>query len=814
MTALAPALIAPLIAQAAAQDAGEVAEAPTDPASIAQPAPRFELSVPLTLNARYLGNITVEVAADGAAFVDGARLKALLVPRLGAEARQALSAAPSDVAPVEAFEAGGLALTFDQASLQLDAAIITAGLSLGALPIAGRPLPQLEDFAPPEGFSAGLGVAVAAGQTLRSEVGATRDPVRAALEGYARVGGRDGVTVFAAADVIEGAPEPVRRREVLAVKDFYGSAVRATAGDALVPVAGFQTAPPILGLTAARQYATIQPFRNIRSTGRGTIVLERDSLVDVFVNDTLVDTIQLEAGRYELTDFPLATGSNDIRLVARDELGREEVAAFSAFSQAVLLGPGVLDFGVAGGVERRVTAGGFGYGDDPLGSGFVNYGLTERLNLGATVQLSEEIAQLGAIVSAAVPFGTARLSAAVSDADARGQGYAARLDYQARGEVGGNPASLDAAAAYTDARFSGLAGLAADEKFSAQVLLRAQLPGRVSLNLSTASIDFHGPRPGVVRASAGFGRSFGRLVGTVNANYTRRASFADQDAEEEVAVLASLALRLGERGALRARAGTRENLREVELTRARRRQLGDLSGRLRASTSDRGDRVSATGAYFGNRFEAEADLEDIARPGRDAVSQARLRVASFVGYADGTFAVGRSAPEGFVIVKRHRSLEGSEVVALDASGQRDFAEAGAFGPALVPVERAYLPRRIEMRVDPLPTGYDLGSGGEDVLPPLGGGYVLQVGSDASRTVLGVLTDAEGEPVALKSGRFERVDGNEALSRQVFTNSRGRFVAERIAAGEYVLIVDGVRSGTVVIEEDTEGMVDAGIVVLE
>ena len=151
-------------------------------------------------------------------------------------------------------------------------------------------------------------------------------------------------------------------------------------------------------------------------------------------------------------------------------------------------------------------------------------------------------------------------------------------------------------------------------------------------------------------------------------------------------------------------------------------------------------------------------------------------------------------------------------MALTDGNGRQIARAGWFGPAVAPIDRAYSAQRYELRVDPLPNGYDLGDGLISVFPGYGNGYAMTIGSDASRTALGVLVDPEGKPRGLISGTIERDDGDDvAAPRPFFTNRGGRFVGDGLAPGRYRLVVQGRAIGEFIIPQDSEGVVDVGLI---
>ena len=184
---------------------------------------------------------------------------------------------------------------------------------------------------------------------------------------------------------------------------------------------------------------------------------------------------------------------------------------------------------------------------------------------------------------------------------------------------------------------------------------------------------------------------------------------------------------------------------------------------------------------------------------------------TFIGYADGRVAIGRSADEGFVIAALHPSLRGAQASIL--TGDRVVARSGWLGPALVPVGRAYGVGRYEVKVDPLPVGYDLGAGTINVFPGFGTGYRATIGSDESHIAVGILVGPSG-PLALVAGTIEPMEPERRKTwkpRGFFTNRSGRFVADRLAPGRYRMMLPGQQQTMFEIAKNAEGLIDVGTI---
>lgn len=77
------------------------------------------------------------------------------------------------------------------------------------------------------------------------------------------------------------------------------------------------------------------------------------SSVDVFVNNALVAQQQVAPGPFSVTNIAPVTGGGDLRLVIRDELGRERIITRPFYSSPMLLRPGLIDFSFTLGFARE-----------------------------------------------------------------------------------------------------------------------------------------------------------------------------------------------------------------------------------------------------------------------------------------------------------------------------------------------------------------------------------------------------------------------------------------------------------------------------
>ena len=195
------------------------------------------------------------------------------------------------------------------------------------------------------------------------------------------------------------------------------------------------------------------------------------------------------------------------------------------------------------------------------------------------------------------------------------------------------------------------------------------------------------------------------------------------------------------------------------------------------------------------------------QPGEQRTS---VRVGTSIAFADGKFGWGAPVHGGYAIVYPHDTLKDKEIII----GTKDHVrgKVDGWGAAVVSNLPVYSQTNVTYDVDNLPIGYSLGSGGFDLRAPHGGGYALMVGSGYSVSAYGSLVDTAGQPLKLLSG-VAFPEGNRGKEVTVITNADGRFAAEGLAPGGWVIEMSG-DTGTLTYKLDvpkgTDGLIRAGV----
>lgn len=783
----------------------------------------FELTLPLLLDGRYAGDVLAQVTIDNSAAVSADRLAQLLEGVASAAFQERLRATGEDdpFLPLPAVSALGLPLTLDPTTLQLVGSLQGDDREMQSVSLEAEPLAQRAPVIEPKRFA--VGVSFAGSQRYiheSSNGGAGVDPLSGRINGSVNVGGKSGLNLIGEAQYFEETEEPFQRGDVAAFKDFTDRALRVTVGDVNPITSGFQTTVGIGGIGVQRLFAEIQPFRNIRASGRRSFILERPSTVEVFVNGVPSRTLRLQAGSFELTDIPFTNGLNDVVIVVQEGAGtRQEIAAFSQFFNFNLLAPGVNEFEFIVGTPDS-SDGLQRYDANVAGTGFFRTGVTRYLTLAAHGQMGDGFGMIGSEATIATPVGVLFGEAAASQDEELGDGYAGTVGVNIGGSSSGGQRELVVLAEKLDERFTTLGQsvaadggnpvLATDRDYE----LRAR--GLTPLGGGVQGAAFLSFAPGLKgfpdqhQASLNLSRSFGRLSTTVSYDWAN-----DGVRDEQHRVLFGLNLRLGDRQTLRAQVDSLDDRYLTEWRRLQRFSVGSVG--LRAGLEGGVEDYNAFGGveYFGNRFSGNVNHERIEVIGGDDAGDVEqsttVDVETAVAFADGRFAIGRRADRGFVIVSRHPTLKSHPVAIETPFLDTTLARAAFLGPALTPIELPYVPSSFEFDVRNLPLGYDIGDEIIQIQPGAFSGYVVQVGSEAASTVMGVLKTRDARPVTLRGGQLQSRDNADASPVPFFTNRTGRFVAEGVASGTYdIMLVDEENTiGLLEIAPGEPGVVDVG-----
>ncbi len=781
----------------------------------------FEISLPASLDDRYLGDIAIMIEGDKISF-DGQRLVDLLREDLSKPALDILASriVNGKLTPQTA--------TTEAILVQYNASLQEIRISTSAsarqrriIDFRTSPSDDKSEISVPSNISAFVTSSVAYEYIWENNVrggGATgRQPVSGTIDFGGRIGGDKGIAFISRQNYQEGRNNFLQRTETQLIYDRVDDLLRVTAGDLRYRGANFQSLPKLAGVSVERFFG-LEPSRVFRPVGQTAFELERSSTVDVRINGIVLRQLLLKQGRYDLRDIPLVQGANDVELVIRDDTGREQVISNRNFFDYNLLEPGLSDFSFTAGVRSRPVSNGIRYSDSYAFSGFYRRGLSGTLTAGADFQADKQGATAGSSIVWAAPIGIFRLEAAGSKRSGIGSGFALDAGYSVTGRFAKNiwrwTAQLNGQ--FQSKRFSTLSDIVLPTTGELR-------PTVFSLNANTQINNARWNFTASGQYEKGRGISPTRKSGLVGATYSLSSRisigafgrYADNGNAKEKGGFFQITWRPGRSQNVRATYDTSRQEAQVGYRYSPTSNVGSTQADINLRRNNLRDDFNVSGGLFhsNNRFEltAQHDVFSTADLSSNRIQTTRVSVSNSIVFAGGKIALARPVREGFAILSTHESLKGKRVLA-DPTESGVRARSDALGPAVVPDLSSYNRTSLYYDVENLEAGYDLGSGQFGLKAPLYAGYKLTVGSGTSVTMLGkILISNKLTPVALTAGKMESLSDPSAIAISVFTNRNGRLAGTGFKPGKYRLTMytDPPYVTEITIPENAPNLFDIG-----
>ena len=595
------------------------------------------------------------------------------------------------------------------------------------------------------------------------------------------------------------------------VYDDMARTARYTAGDLEPASRGFSGASSMAGLSIVRSYAELEPQRNVQPRGQRTFTLERPSTVETFINGRSVQQTRLNPGTYDIRDFPFAQGANDVRLVIRDDAGRESVINFSLNFDRSLLARGLTEFGLFGGLESNPGGDGIDYSDTLGASGFYRRGLSDELTAGGNFRVNDSGGVLGAEMVWASPIGTLGGDIAASSINGIGEGYAVNASFERTFGDGFSAArTLTATFQTVSQNFATPGALSADNRYAWEAGLTYAHTIGATQYVTTDAFYSAGrgaePDQRTLRATYGW-RASPRLMWSLEGVYEDRRS------QEEYGVRLALTYRFSQFSSGTAEVDSRRDRARVGYQTSRGRGVHSWSAAANIDRSESATGVNASITNVLNRVEVGGSHQTFFDSNSGDITDQRtsLRAGASLAFADGAFGVSRPIYDSFALVRSHKSLNGAEVY-VEPREEFFSARSGPLGGAVSPELSAYSPRVLTFDVPEAPPGYDLGAGSVQVLPPYRSGYLITVGSDYFVSAVGQLHDATGQPLKLWVGQAVELAHPDRPPVRMFTNASGRFSIQGLRPGRWR--IEGASASSTVyildVPAEAEGLVRVGV----
>jgi outer membrane usher protein len=629
----------------------------------------------------------------------------------------------------------------------------------------------------------------------QDQSGLGRQAVNVIHEGAINI---DNVVVQSQGTIVENAP--YQRGDVTLVHDDQANMVRYSLGDLNIPSAGFFDARPMMGVSANRVFS-IQPEYTYAQITNYQLYMRQNGNVKIIVNGQTVQNFYKLAGKYDIRDFPVLWGVNEVEIdLAYDNGGTErfKVPAFN-YSQD-LLGEGKSLFSYSAGIPQTglsSTQNRIYDSQDPTFSMSEQYGFSNKINGGGYVQGDKNLGIVGTSFSYSSALGLLSLENAFSHHYGdETSGIGTRLGYQF--VKSGRNFSL-----MVERQGNNFYTLA-DPTVEDPSLYKISTSYSQSLSTTTSYTvgEVYGlskdpsMNPNSNEVSLGLNQNLRSNIMLTSILKRDTGAFA------ETSISFQLSWNLTPSQTLTSAYDSSN--RDIE-TRYDNRTSNTTDEQVGVASNSQQKQVDGAVNYVGEHVALNSNANVTNSFVSQAVTQnvsANLRTS--LVFAGDTFALSSQVYDSFIIVKPEDRLK-DENLLVDNDRSPDF-----LGTVVLPNTIPYLPTQVRISTPDLREGLTLSKELYTVVPTYKSGTALEIKSASFVAIKGTLVGIDGNPLALMSGKLVSMKDRKKED-YFFTNEAGQFFAERLAAGDYELLLFDHDQNKVIIHilKDSEGLLNYG-----
>lgn len=684
--------------------------------------------------------------------------------------------------PLSTLRAEGLVVAFNELTLELSVNLPAEAKRMTSRSVVRRERTGAGQLHPPSPMSAYLNTRVS--QPFAYPANGEPSSRRAFVANFDSALNVDGWALESGATYTEDERHPWRREDTALVRDLEEKMLRFTAGDQQTSANAYLASRSLGGIGVSRVYA-IQPHETTQPVSRTELLLKRPSTVDVLVNGVLQSQLRLPAGPVNIQDFPLSNGFNNVVLRVTDDLGRTELVDMTVFLDPDALGKGVQLFSYHVGFPSTANGAGRHYETRDLNFSFFHRtGLSDVFTAGLFGQGSDS-QTLGGLEGIFLGrFGSANLTLGGSRITGQGTDFAGRFRYRTldgyRGEI--YPWRFSFESEYKGWRFAPVGTTSPANPFSwafdAYTLYRSRRG--IDIGLGSRYQFRRGKEIDVWQGRTDVSFLLSRtLRGSVTYSYTRDLL------REHRAFFALTWVEPSGRHYVNASYDYPSKTTRIDATRNPLRTYEDLRLSAGLQRSPELNQVNAQAEYVAPRAILRMDHQsNFPRDANRTQHVSALGLSSALVWGGSSVSLSRPVTDSFAVLSAKGLSAGEEIAVNPQDGAAETYITRIF-PGVLPNLSSYYETPVSLDTSALPPGLNVAEEYLQVKPTYKSGVEVNLNTDSSVTIVGVLKKVDGTPLALASGDIVKEETKEGAA-VFFTNKRGQFVAENLKPGNYHL----------------------------
>ncbi len=599
------------------------------------------------------------------------------------------------------------------------------------------------------------------------------------------------------------------RGDTRLIKDLQDKEIRLQAGDVYPQSFGFMQGRPIGGISAATDF-TLNPYTLPFPQGQGSFILRSRSNVKTWVNNVLIKDEVLPAGNYDLREIPLINGLNKVVVEATDESGQKKIFQFNLPTSSELLNQDKWRFSLSSGVPFRDTFLNRNYDDTNfiLTSGFVQYGLTKVLTLGAYSQQQSDFYLLGSEVGLASNWGNFFIGVANSK-DNNKNGSAAQLSWQLQSIGAGlfNTYSFILRQQYLGQNFSNTNNTVLNRiEHRTQGSITLPIKQRMTLSLGA---NFGVPRDQQYSTAIGYDSTISlRVMRNLNLSLFLSKTKDELRNKNDSAYLFLTWTFDGSGDLVNGFHDFQTNTTRVTAIKDNVNKLYEprYTANIEKSDTTKGAELDAFMPMPFADIGASIEANHSNTYGK-TLKRGSVRLASAFTFAknedDFAFEISRPVPNSFVIFKPADNLK-DQTLALRSTSPYNESSMGPFGQLTYNNLLPYQYREIQIDPSGLEDGLTLEQERYVVYPTYKSTHLIKLKDKGTLILKGQLVDSSDKPYSLKVG--------EVNGQMFFTDRSGYFFIQTTSPGEQIISLrDSPKTLSIQVEANERGVKDLGVI---
>lgn len=606
------------------------------------------------------------------------------------------------------------------------------------------------------------------------------------------------------------------RQGTRAIFDRPGRMQRIEAGDISYPIIGYQQSYSLGGVSFYRDFS-LNPYRVVSPTSSFEFQVDSRSLVKTYVNNILLKTEYMSAGRYSVKDIPLNNGLNKIVIEITDEFGVTKSLTFNESGSLDLLAEGVSRYALAGGYPSVEVDGNLKYKEEEgaFVSGFYQHGYLKYWTTSAYAQGNKKFTMFGTNHILSSAYGNWSLDLAGTKNNFN-KGYVTQATYQLNlfGAYWYDSHTLTTKIEYRSPFFNE-SGENFKNRFNSTLSTSYSVPLFEKFNVALGG-SYQNPTL-ADNARLAYNGSLTTKIFESSSLTVYAGKSRDEFKSWSSQVYFFFNMTFGGSSTFASAFYERESqTKRLTVIRDTGKKFNDLKISASADDNDTLKNGSLDLQYNTVLADIGARQEVVKQSGKKEGYKTSVRFLSAFAFVhnseESAFSISRPISNSFVIFKPNSDWRGQQF-GVQTSGGINDTSTGLFGESLVSSLAPYQYRRLQLDPSLLDPGYILGQESFVVYPRRNSGHLFVIGKSGLLVLKGKILDKTKKPLGLKVGYFTSEKSQK--STPFFTDREGEFFVEGVEPGLGTIQIDDEKYISVKLDlsEKKQGMVEVGEIIL-